>query len=381
MSLATQFTKAVLYGYLGSLFTYDATFAFATYAAFWLIIFAPASLPAAYPVVIPPNFLVEATLFVPVGVLLGVLIGLAIALMLDVGQMIDVWLTGAAGGADVSSITDDDLRISLNERLNVPYLVMATVAAFVTLFFLVGGYIEPETFLYGVTGPPPYISAAFALFMALAFGLATIILLVLSVGRIKYGERFAGSRDWVSFYYAIAFVVLVLLQEYLPAPTTVGAAFGWAALLVVIFFIVLLVGLYVERNQTPRPSRARLFLIAPTGWNTALKFIVILLVYGGLYVYTQAERLGTPSGELTDVILSTYTVLVLVLTAVAFGLVYVLIMCCCRNPTNDARAYHKEKQSATQIGFESIDDPSLSIETSVPQAVTLARRRTISYSF
>jgi len=372
MSLASTFVTALAYGYRGSIFTRDAFFSTATFLAFWLLIFAPLAYTAAGPVLVADvlQFFVDATALVPVALLLGAVLGLALVKALGLGQLVDVWLTGAGGGTTLADGADD-------EELNLPLIVVATACAFLAVFF--GAAIFASgVILYGATT----ISLTVAWFGVLLFGFAAVVLLVYSGVPLKYGSRFRLSSDWVSVYYALAFVALSVLQTYL-VPTTHFQIWLFALLFEAALVIVLVIGYFIERGSSG--TRGRFFLRSPTGVNAFLRVVFVFVVDGALVVYANYERLAA-SDDVSVIVFGSSFVLVLVIAIAVVAFVYLLIMLCFRVPAAELASTAPKRaepaEDVENIVYEKVQ-PDVDVTESFASSIatTRRRRRPMEYTF
>jgi len=276
---------AALFGYLGAVFTRDPFFSTGLFAAFWLFIFVPVQ----YPI----NTFVGADLtrellsifvYVPATAALASLVGLALVKMLDIGQLIDVWLTGSGGGSAY--------KASKNEELNLPLMPLAILFIFVGTFFVFHAGAGPMIF-YGeftIDTTIWYILGAVAYLFALA--------LFISIGiESKHGNRYQNHHDYGSLYYTFAFGVVFLAPLIL---RPLGSGAGWIAflaiLIVVLDLVALGIGVTLERardlgiqkiEQTPNYRYGRFYSIESAGTNFVLilRYVLVIGFHVGTYLF------------------------------------------------------------------------------------------------
>ena len=103
-ALGRTFVNAGTYGFLLAVASRDVFFSVATYLAFWLAILAPIDY-AAFIATAPLDadvtlFVASAFLVVPAAATLAAMVGIGFVKLFDIGQLIDVWLTGSGGVSD-----------------------------------------------------------------------------------------------------------------------------------------------------------------------------------------------------------------------------------------------------------------------------------------
>ena len=108
-------------GTLGSVFTRDAPLVVGLFYLFWLIF--------AFTYYVGVATTAEIFWYLPLIVALASATGVAIVKLFDIGQLIDVWLSGSGGGSNH--------RATRYEELNLPLLPTAIIFAFFAVFFAV----------------------------------------------------------------------------------------------------------------------------------------------------------------------------------------------------------------------------------------------------
>jgi len=215
-----------LAGYLGSIFTRDAFFSTSVISCFWLFIIAPRDYPLNTGA--PPGDIAQAALniffYVPAVVALASIVGTATVKLLNVGQLVNVWLTGTGGGSNYGA--------TANEEKNLPLLVSMVLALFFAFFFF---NAATGAILYGTVTMPP----VWAIVAGIVAALAAFGLLVASLVPLMRGNRFRMHRDNLSFVYTLGLGAL-LVVHYLTivAPAAAYASGGSIAVAIVLIIVV-----------------------------------------------------------------------------------------------------------------------------------------------
>ena len=333
-TLGTRLVDAAVFGYLGGVFTRDAFFAPAVYLAFWVLIYAPTY----YPIVAPglPDNVLATYFYLPAIVFLGTIIGLLVAKLLDIGQLVDVWLTGSGGGENAR-----------HENLNVPFLVFGLGLIWLAVFFFVAN-MAGGSFIYGAISIDPTV--------AIILGVVAVVLaisaFVVSAVQHKFGTRFVGARhDYISVWYLIALTAAVIIPWFIRTPSvpTTGNVVLTTLVIVFLDFVVLGVGTYLEyrrdrdldpTNVAPSSRHGRFYAIEGSRTKLVLRFVLVILLHTLVYIFGAwfqnitaddvAAMFGFPNYALFFLI--AYGVLILM---------YVPLITCCKWPKY-ARMHRKE---------------------------------------
>ena len=285
-ALGRTFVNAGTYGFLLAVASRDVFFSVATYLAFWLAILAPidyaafiATGPLAADVTL---FVASAFLVVPAAATLAAMVGIGFVKLFEIGQLIDVWLTGSGGVSD-------------EEERNLPLLVYAVVLAFTgTLLFF--GY-EPSTsaaWLYGLATPT---LGFWLLVLAILFGVLAIVAVGCSAAQRKMGTRYENARDYMSTAYAFLLLLVVAVTELVThfglSSPSVQLVDLWWLLAILAVDGVFLVGGYLGEKAAAKSlaapawqSRGRFYMLSGSegvGCVNFFRVVVFLALHVGLF--------------------------------------------------------------------------------------------------
>jgi len=309
-------------GFLGSIFTRDAPLVFGIYYAFW------AMFALTYFVAVETTN--DIFFYVPFTVLLAAVAGIAVVKLLNIGQLVDVWVTGSGGG--------DNKRASGHEELNLPLMAMAILFLFFAIFFGMAAVacgpdsLTCATFLNGIWAVSSRTVGwlLFGVFVALA-----LLTLLASGIQLKHGHRHKATHDYGSIYYAFAFFVVVLAPaltwHFLTlTPPTRGLVAGVVAVLVDILFLG--GGVAYERTcdlgkdevGVARSSRnGRFYSIEGSTARLVFRFVIVIGVHAGAYVlggYAVSNTLDSVPAMFWPWFVSYYGIVFFI-----FGALYIII--------------------------------------------------------
>ena len=225
-------------GFLVGFATRDSPFAFGVYYAFWLIF-------AFTYYVNVPETPQDIFFYVPIIVALTTVTGATLAKMLNIGQLVDVWMTGSGGGANNVATS--------YEELNLPLMPLTILFAFFSVFFGVAAASCSTTNCADFLGGIWAVSSStvgwllFGVFVAL-----TLLAFFASAIQTKYGNRHKKTHDYASLLYTfiVLFVATVpMLMWHLPTTWSVVTR-GWvaAAVALVADGVFFAIGSYYENS-------------------------------------------------------------------------------------------------------------------------------------
>ena len=319
-SLGSVLVSAATYGLLGSIFTRDAFFSGFTFLAFWLFIFAPTF----YMLVADTYF------YIPAIVAVASVVGMAIVKLLSIGQLVDVWMTGAGGGDN-----------SAREELNVPFMVLAVAFSFFATFFAIAAYTG-AAFLGGLF----VLSSSTAGWLLFGVFAALTLAAVLATGiQRKRGVRFKGIHDWASVYYTFVFVLvafvpaLVWHYTYPASPVMVAAYRGLFAGGTAIVVDIIFLGLgavyeawrdrYIDYTGSASAKvytrHGRFYSHEGSKGLLAARFIVVPLVHAGIYILGGYAVCAT-GDVVADIFWSPWLIVYFAVAFLVFAGLYVVIL-------------------------------------------------------
>lgn len=336
------FSIALLFGYIGSIFTHSIFFPAASFLSAWTLVFAPLHYPYAEPdILVVRAFVAETFFYVPVLVIAGTFIGIGIVKCLGLGQLIDITLTGGAGGDN-----------SEGEELNIPFTTGVAIFTLLAIFFVSAA--TDSNFMYMLYAPTPWVMWLFAVLSILI----AVVLLLVSATQYKRGGIFHNTIDIMTIWYTAMFAAIVTIQYFISSWATVIGAI--IILLVDIAFFGL--GILVERWQDEEIAtgirHSRFLAIENTGIQMILRFFTVIGVHIGLYVL--ASELKTAFGSISLMITAPIflwiigvTLGVLVLLNVVSIILRQDTACCGAQPEKGAQS-NITPASTPPIGKESI---------------------------
>jgi len=322
--LGTVLIDAIVYCYLAGVASRSLWFPTTSFLAVWLLVFAPTYCPlTAIDLAVNTHAMY---FFIPAGALLASFVGVLTAKVLNIGQLIDVTLTGSGGGDN-----------SQNEELNVPYIVFALALAFVGVFFYVAS-VTGAAFVGGAVLIDPTLATVFAV-IALLLAFATLI--VAGVQH-KFGLRYVGARhDYLTVYYTFALLAITMGRQVLREVGTPTSLLLGSIVIVVGDIFFLSVGVFFERARdvhldiypggTARNGsarRGRLYYLNGSLWIAALRILVILVVHLTLYLAGGLFQIATGNAVAAMFDLLRLPLLFFVLYLLGI-IVYAVYLTCC----------------------------------------------------
>jgi len=392
-SLAVSTVAAAALSFVTSIFTRDPLLAFGGFTLFWAFIFVPT-----YHV----NDATVDTLIVLAASALYAVMGAATSKLFDIGQLIDVWLSGSGGGPNA------------REELNIPFLLVGVIAAFFATFFGVAASragAATDLFWAGLVD----LDETLAILLALLLGIVALAAIIVSVKQEKLGARFRGIHDWASVIYLFVWLVAIAagavpwyvcspdLNYALAACSSMSdSARGWLA--GVVGGVALLVGLgvgywyerfrdknfdYVTVERRSIYTRQGRFYSAGdalgTPWLVARFFFVVALYAATWVVGGYAQQAARGSQPVVDLFWSDGLAVFAVVTIVVFVAIYAAILVCYKWPRQflgadeDERDRRRGEEALLQPGrvdeFEGKQPPSPQPDVRV--ASSESRRRTV----
>jgi hypothetical protein len=232
-TLAVSTVAAAGISYLTSIFTRDPLLAFGGYVIFWAFIFVPT-----YHATDDP--LVDIVIVMAASAVFSIMGG-ATSKLFDVGQLIDVWLTGSGGGPNA------------REELNIPFLLVGFIAIFFAVFFGVAASRSgavTDQFWNGLVN----LNQTLAILLTVLFAIVALAAIVVSVKQEKMGARFRGIHDWASVVYLVVWLLAITASAvpwYIWADDISDATRGWLAGVVggIVLAAGLLAGIWYERYR------------------------------------------------------------------------------------------------------------------------------------
>ena len=209
-SLSRAFVVSAAYGFISAVYTRSAFFSGLTFLAFWLFIFAFTYYDTHLP-------LTDVFFFVPAAVVLTSVAGVALVVFLNVGQLVDVWLTGSGAGDN-----------SRNENSNMPFMMVA-IALFFFGTMAVVIRLEGDAFAGGLFTFGPAVQNVVSLLAASGFFLLAVVAVAASAIQVKNGVRFKERHDYMSIGYFAALLIVSIVPAALYFVSNDVIVSGWVA--------------------------------------------------------------------------------------------------------------------------------------------------------
>jgi len=282
--LALVLVSSSTAGYLTGLATRDSPFAFGVYYAFWLIFAFTyyVNLPET-----PENIF----FYVPIIVALATIVGVIISKLLNIGQLVDVWVTGSGGGSNP--------KASRYEELNMPLMPLAILFAFFTVFFAVAAVscgsdsLTCASFLNGIWSVSSWTVGwlLFGVFLAL-----TLLAFFASGIQTKYGGRHKQTTDYASLLYTflvLGAITFPILMWHLAPSSWSRETIGWVSAIVAIVSDLILFGIgcfyehWLDKSDggnMVKIRNGRFYSIEGSGTRLFFRFLFVILVHAGAFV-------------------------------------------------------------------------------------------------
>jgi hypothetical protein len=355
-----------VYGYLGAIFTRSLFFPIATVLAAWLLIAADDAYPFAAMMMHDEAsiraFIVDAFWAIPATTVIVSIVAILVVKVLDLGQPIDVWLTGSGGGSTPERVK--------HEEYNIPFVVSAIVVLFVGIFFVHAA--ADMAIAYGDILVDHGLSVAVAIVALVAF----VVLLGASGWQYMQGTRFNDSHDLMSIYYTVVLGVLVLVEYALLAATSLAA--GWHIVASVAAALVLiLIGVWFESRRANSAEgdkyRGRFYAFESNGLLTAIRVVAVVAGYGTLVGLGHVARAA--SSRPRDMLRLTFFWPLVIAIAVLVA-VYVVILLVKNNKSRSSSTSTVLERSAPGIAADITElgeaaQPMLRLEPRAPSSRVL----------
>lgn len=307
---------ALVYGYLGVVFTRSLYFAVAVFVAPWVVIAAQDAFTAdnalLYTGAAIRTFIADVYWAVPLTAIMSAAIALAYVKVLDLGQPIDVMVTSQ--NPDTS-----------HQELHIPFITAAVGVGFVAYMYSFERITD--TFAYGELSVPMGLEIAIIL-VALAVAVAFLALhavcrytgknaawdaptvyytFVLAI--LVVIEAVATFNFWDALWHLIGLIGVALLLLVFGAVIesqshgnwrgrfTVYESNGWLLSAVRIFFVLLGLGLLVGLGHIGRATSTTrpIDMIQVFAWPLLIALVVIVIVYIIVLVWNRSRRRETGS--------------------------------------------------------------------------------------